>query len=507
MLHIQALRQQAIQQATRLSGWLDQQAMVRRVGVVAALLGAIVLSRQPSLLTLGAVFGGLAAFWLSQRPRLVVPALILIGALAPTTMRAGRDGRINAAMLVVAAFLGAELLRILVRKEVRLRPSPANGPWLFLLILGGLSIVAGKALWNPWVVTKDNFILVQLSQWSLYLLAAGAYFASGTQLEHRPQLLTLVRVVLLLGLLRVALWLGLERFFWSWNIVGGPVTRIWIMAVACAGGLFMADLSRRSRALLLLLAAFTLAWPMLYYRDWASGWLPALACTVAVGFLWVWSRSSRGAVFLYLMATVFTPAAYLIIRGLAADDAWSLDTRLIAFQGLRDLLQGRWILGLGLASYWHYWRDVFGQMSYIDPQTGYFHYTFNPTVNTHNQYLDVLAQMGLVGQAVFVWLLMALAWQALRCFRAEGPGFGRAYAAACVGGIVGMSVSGFLGDWIIPFVYNIGLNGFRDSFIAWLMLGGVTLLDATRTQQEAPAPDLATSLPLPHPPAPPRAPA
>lgn len=477
---MQALRRQAGDQAARVTQWLNQSQRMRRGLIILVLLATVALAWHPNLLVMAAVYGAIAVWFLAQRPRWVLPALVLLGALAPTTMRAGKDGRVNAAMLVVTAFILAEVLRILVRREARLRPSPANAPWLALLAVAGFSVIAGRAQWNPWVVVKDSFWVVQLAQWSLYFLAAGAYFCSGTQLERRSQLLSLLRVVLFLGVLRMVFWLGLESRLQELGILGGPVIRIWIVAVAASCALFIRDPGYRVRVALLGLAAFTVIWPLLYYRTWASGWIPPLVGLGVIGLLWVWRLSSRTAVMLYLLVVLAGPCAYLISRGLAHDDVWSLDTRFIAFRGLVTLLEGRWLLGLGLAAYWHYWRDVIGQMSYVDPTTGYFHFTFTPTVNTHNNYLDVLGQMGVVGLLVFLWLLAALFYQALRAFRAEAPGFGQAYAAACAGGLAGMAFSGLLGDWIIPFVYNIGMDGFRDSFIGWLLLGGLTLLDATR---------------------------
>nr|NIM04092.1 hypothetical protein [Armatimonadota bacterium]NIO95573.1 hypothetical protein [Armatimonadota bacterium] len=34
------------------------------------------------------------------------------------------------------------------------------------------------------------------------------------------------------------------------------------------------------------------------------------------------------------------------------------------------------------------------------------------------------------------------------------------------------------GDWVLPFVYNIGLRGMRSSILGWLFLGGVLALEA-----------------------------
>ena len=45
------------------------------------------------------------------------------------------------------------------------------------------------------------------------------------------------------------------------------------------------------------------------------------------------------------------------------------------------------------------------------------------------------------------------------------------------GGLAGMVVAGMLGDWVLPFFYNVGLNGFRSSMIGWLFLGGLVSLE------------------------------
>ncbi|PWH19836.1 MAG: hypothetical protein DDG58_04135, partial [Ardenticatenia bacterium] len=48
---------------------------------------------------------------------------------------------------------------------------------------------------------------------------------------------------------------------------------------------------------------------------------------------------------------------------------------------------------------------------------------------------------------------------------------------ACLAGLAGTLVAGMLADWFIPFVYNIGLAGFRASILGWLFLGGLIALD------------------------------
>ena len=32
------------------------------------------------------------------------------------------------------------------------------------------------------------------------------------------------------------------------------------------------------------------------------------------------------------------------------------------------------------------------------------------------------------------------------------------------------------GDWFMPFVYNVGMDGFRSASLAWFFLGGMVYL-------------------------------
>ncbi len=59
----------------------------------------------------------------------------------------------------------------------------------------------------------------------------------------------------------------------------------------------------------------------------------------------------------------------------------------------------------------------------------------------------------------------------------DNVGFARGYVYACLGGLAGTLVAGMLGDWFLPFVYNIGLAGFRASMLGWLFLGGLVAVE------------------------------
>lgn len=54
-----------------------------------------------------------------------------------------------------------------------------------------------------------------------------------------------------------------------------------------------------------------------------------------------------------------------------------------------------------------------------------------------------------------------------------------------LGGLAGTLMSGMLGDWFLPFVYNVGLVGFRSSVFAWLFLGGLVVYEQLARQAKS----------------------
>ena len=77
-----------------------------------------------------------------------------------------------------------------------------------------------------------------------------------------------------------------------------------------------------------------------------------------------------------------------------------------------------------------------------------------------------------------------MAWLSLKLRKVAPEGFARAYVYGAIGGLAGTFAAGMLVDWIIPFVYNIGLWGMAGSILAWIFLGGVLAIERI-TYQEA----------------------
>jgi hypothetical protein len=193
---------------------------------------------------------------------------------------------------------------------------------------------------------------------------------------------------------------------------------------------------------------------------WVSGWLPTLIGMVAIVFL----RSRKAFAVLFVIAiivgTVGPGRAYVdnVVQdniaegGLERFEIWSRNFGIIL---------SHWFLGTGPAGYAPY------NMTYFPWDAR----------STHNNHMDILAQFGFVGMAVWLWFTWASCWYGWKVIRRAPEGFLRATAIAALGGWVAAHASMALGDWMLPFAYNQGITGF--SFVAynWIFLGLLVSID------------------------------
>ena len=55
--------------------------------------------------------------------------------------------------------------------------------------------------------------------------------------------------------------------------------------------------------------------------------------------------------------------------------------------------------------------------------------------------------------------------------------FSTAYVYGVLAALVGTLIAAALGDWVLPFVYNIGLGGIRATIPAWMFMGGLLVIE------------------------------
>jgi hypothetical protein len=209
-------------------------------------------------------------------------------------------------------------------------------------------------------------------------------------------------------------------------------------------------------------------------REAASHWVGVVA---AIGILaWLrWPRL-RGPVMILLVALFSTGILFSIVynfAGGATEWQTSGGSRLALIARVLDVTMRNPITGLGPAAYRAYAR--------LDPLYYRGAVWFEPNVSSHNNYVDLLSQTGLLGLGLFLWFVVELARLGLRLRThfSERPAAG--FATGYVNGVLATGAGALtvmlLADWILPFVYNIGFPGFQASILVWLFLGGLVALE------------------------------
>ena len=144
--------------------------------IALVLLAAAFLGLRASTTWLALLVAGIGALALLQTPRLGVLAIVTVALVVPFTIGTGTEVSLNAVTLLVPAMLVLGALDMVRRRQIRLVSTRASLPLALFLLAGLFSLVFGVITWDPIVPRSNNFLLVQLAQWGIFALSAGAFW-------------------------------------------------------------------------------------------------------------------------------------------------------------------------------------------------------------------------------------------------------------------------------------------------------------------------------------------
>lgn len=425
--------------------------------LVLVCLSAGAAAAQPGVVArLAAV--GLGLVLCLQWPPLALALFPAVALLAPWKIETGRQTDLNAAFLLAAALAVCWLLGGLARRSLSVPLTRVNLPLLLLCAWAGISFLAGLTPWSPFAQVAP--VSSQLAGLALIWLSAMLVLLAQEDGKCRFTFQAAVGSFLLLGAFFVAgqflPWLGgiLSRHFQEGS--AGALFWVWIVVLAFSQAACNHRLHPILRMAALAVSLAALARGLLLAPDWSSGWVPPLVGVGAILLL----RFPRWTLVAALLLGILSVPWLAEVRGflLSGDQPYSLMTRVEAARIAISVIALSPILGLGPSNYYFYTADF--------PILGW-HVPFS----FHNNYLDLAAQTGLVGLALCLWFFFEYGRYCVRRFRQAAGGTEAPWIAAGLGGLVGTVTAGLLGDWFLPFVYNVGLDGFRSSSIGWLFLG------------------------------------
>ncbi len=419
-------------------------------------------------LLLGAAGLGLLAL---RDLKLAITLLLLTSATTGITLDTGTATAIPLGMLLTAFLVGIWILKMMVVDgKVNLQPSPLNLPLLAFLVVLLVSWVLGEAIWD-WrlPVKQSNQFLVQAGQYAIFALSfAAAFLVAHQRLEERD-LARWAWIVVLMGFTGMALELFLGIYQMRQQGLTGSIL-IWSVVLLVAQLLFNPGFKGWRR---LAGFAFLAMWLFWVYtnRGWKGGWAPVLVgvFTLLLLYSWRWfAVALAGGSLLAWLNWDF------LFRNFVSTEFFNAPIRAYFWYDILRMVSRSPLLGLGPANYKYYWntQGFIPQSRLVAGWDIWDTWGFTPP--SHNIFVDVFAQSGLVGLFFFLWGMGAAVWLVYRLSRRFLPGFTRAYVLGVLGSFVAMLVgSFFFADWLIPFVYNITITGFSHSVYSWVLLGSV----------------------------------
>jgi O-antigen ligase len=434
----------------------------RQLVVVGVLLLSALLAPRASIYHLGALLGVAGLVILYRQPASGLLALVVASLAVPLQLGTGTKTELNISVLLVLALTGLWVLEMLVRRKLLLVWARPILPLFLLIVVATVAFVAGL---EPWIVFAETAsVAAQLGGLGVFVLSAAAFLLAAHRIPDLRWLERLTWVFLVAASLcifidTVAPLVGIRTKLLQ-SGAPGSLLFLWLVVLALGQALFNRDLALPWR----LTAAGMV--PLVFYvtlvrESWASGWVPALVGGVVVV---VFGLPRLGIPFLLTGALVsLLKFDTVMARLMSGGNDYSLNTRLEAWRILLDIVKVNPLLGLGPANY--YWYTP------LFPILG-----FAVSFNSHNNYVDIYAQTGLLGLVCYLWFMLEVAWLGWRLRTRVAGGFARGYLFGAIGGLAGMLVAGMLGDWVIPFTYNVGFKGFRATALGWMFLGGLLVL-------------------------------
>jgi O-antigen ligase len=317
-----------------------------------------------------------------------------------------------------------------------------------------LNVVNSYLFWDPHVNRIYQSPLVNVVELGLRFLSAGALVMMATSISNAKWLRYITTGIIVVGLYNVL------------NAIIGariPIIAPWwsliaIMPACYFFAIVMSSSYTRTKRVVAAVVVAVICYTV-FYRSiaWVSGWIGLFAGIGAVALV-----INRRAFFI----------GFVLIAMICLFQ-WSFISQSVFGRSAQDgdyerfeLMRGAWKyattfpLGVGIGNYRTYNAFHYGQI------WGTASFT-----SAHGTYSQHLAEMGIIGLALLLSILVGGFRWLLQCYRKMADGPPKVFLIAAMGQLVGISCSAIIGDYIIPTYHNGGLTTFSTTVYSWLIWG------------------------------------
>jgi hypothetical protein len=431
--------------------------------------------RLPLMLLLGGV-GGLIFSLIAIRN--MPAALTLLVATSTTvgfTIGTGSQTPLPFGMLILAFLVGLWLLRMmLIERQIMLVPHPVNFPFLAFVVASLISWIVGYAVWDWRITGQNNLFLVQAGQIAIFVLTVAALLLVLNHPLKEKTLKLWVVILICIGAISYATWIFVR--YGGIFPDGTGVVLVWAIVLLWGQVLFNPELKPWMR---LAGGGISLLWMYWIYAQvfvWKGGWLPSLIAFFGM----LWFRSRRAFLAFAAIACVIIVLNWgWINQNVVIPETGTASTlRPLYWYDVIRMTSRSILFGLGPANYTYYWSDpTFIPLSRIaNGWDTWDEWGYAPP--SHNSFVDIYSQTGLIGIILFLWGVLVALLASYKIATRLPYGFMKGFAFSVLFGFIALCFSSmFFADWLVPYVYNLTITGFRHTVYSWLLLGALLAFD------------------------------
>lgn len=436
------------------------------------LLLAALLGRSPSVYMLGFLVALIAGSVVARDIRVGLLVLPAVALFVPLSIGTGTDVSLNSAVLAVPALTVLWLIKKATSRDLSFADSRLYRPLIAFLLVTGLALLSGNAMWSAGVPRPANALIVQLGQISIYALSFLCFWLTANLINNliwlRRLAYSFISILGIAIMLHLVTRLAGSRLLEFTNGAWLNMVTVWLVGLCLTLATTDRSLRPWQRVTLVMLATSILVASPILMAGWVAGWAPPWIAAVVV--VWISFPKFRLPMVLMVVASLVAFGPDFFLQKINIEEEWSGSggSRLALWRSVAELGMLSPMLGLGPVAYRYY--------HYVKPLQYLNAYWFVPTVSAHNMFIDLFAQIGLLGLGCYVWFLVEAAILAYRLY-CRSSGFARGYALAAMGAMCGIFFSDILAENSLPFVYNNGFSGFRASVLSWMLMGGLVVLE------------------------------
>ncbi|MHC2995215.1 MAG: O-antigen ligase family protein [Candidatus Atribacteria bacterium] len=375
------------------------------------------------------------------------------------------------------------VLKIIDREEIRFTSTPLNLP-----ILSFIAICVFSLIWS-------NSFFVSLKELPLFLAGPLLYFIIANNIRGEKQINRIIGTVVLigaaLGIYGIFQYNGIDFSFWKGNIArlrvfglfGNPgyFAGYLILPLSLTISLFFAS-KNRNRKILFLIGILAMGTAIIL--TFTRGAYPSLG--ISLIFMFLLFLLSRGKsfikenkkIFIIILTAIIIVAFLFIIPtslskpGTAISqikgrvsitqliNVFSSGRRIAIWKFTWMMIKDHPILGSGIGTFKY--NDLRYQAKFFEQGDNRSIYPYGVAEKVHNEYLQLWSELGTIGLAIFLWLIIAYFNYGIRYLKREKDEQKQGIMIGLMGAVVA-----FLMDSIFWFPLHLSAN----VSLLWLFIG------------------------------------